>query len=405
MDSSERRSNNTSSITNNDDSNTTATANNSTVSRNASNEKYPRPRHALQQLQPYSPGKPIWEVQQQYGLERVSKLASNENPLGPSPLAMEAAAAMLAQLHRYPDAKACALRDAIAASIGLERESIIITNGGDELIMLLSEAFLEAGDEVIVASPTFSEYAFGAALMGAAVIPVPLAPGFRYSSRALLERVTACTKLVYLCSPNNPTGTYMPQEELDMLLGGLPAGVLVVLDAAYSHYAAGEQGYTDGLPFLRAGAPVLVLQTFSKIYGLAGLRVGFGAGPAEIIARLMQVKEPFNVNALAQAAAAAAIADSQHVAAALAVNEQGKRQLYRGLEALGIPYTPSAGNFVLVELGERAKAWYEALLERGIIVRYAGSWGLPGHIRVSIGLEGELSMLLAELARLAEQQA
>lgn len=363
------------------------------------NERRVQPRDVLGRMTPYSPGKPIWEVQEELGLEDVVKLASNENPLGPSPRAVEAAAAMLPELHRYPDAGAVRLRQAIALHKGLSEEELIITNGGDELITLIAEAYLDPGDEVITPAPTFSEYAFGTLLMNAEVVRVPLGEGFRCSADALLAAVTGRTKLIWLCSPNNPTGTYLPAGELRRLLDSLPQGVLVVYDAAYSHYVTADD-YTDGLELVREGYPLVVLQTFSKIYGLAGLRVGFGAAPREVVRTLLQVKEPFNVNALAQAAAAAALADQGHVEAARELNGQGRQKLYVACRELGLECTESMANFVLVRLGPGAGQACGRLLAQGIILRYGGSWGLTEHVRISIGTAEEMDRLIAALRKL-----
>lgn len=361
-----------------------------------------RPRKVLDRLKPYSPGKPIWEVQRELGLERVVKLASNENPLGPSPRALEAIQAALPDIHRYPDTQSVLLKEALAQELQLRTEQLVVTNGGDELITLLSETFLEPGDEIVAPSPTFSEYEFGAHLMDGRVVSVPLAEGFRYEAASLLAAVNERTKLVWLCSPNNPTGTYMPRQELERLLAGLPQGVLLVYDAAYCHYTAAED-YTDGLEFVRAGRPVIVLQTFSKAYGLAGIRVGFGAAPEAIIRRIMQVKEPFNVNALAQTAAAAALSDKEHVLRSRALNAQGRERLYAGLDQLGLAYTRSMSNFVLVELGARAHELFRALMAKGVIVRYGDIWGLPRHIRVSIGTEEENIFFLECLEQVLQE--
>ncbi|WP_159884690.1 histidinol-phosphate transaminase [Paenibacillus puerhi] len=362
----------------------------------------PRSRKALEQLKPYSPGKPIWEVQRELGLEHVVKLASNENPLGPSPKAIAAIQAALPDIHRYPDAQAAALRETLADALELSPCQLIITNGGDELITLLSETFLEPGDEIVVSSPTFSEYEFGACLMDARLVSVPLSPGYRYDADALLAAVTDKTKLVWLCSPNNPTGTYMPRKELERLLLGLPPQAMVVCDAAYSHFATAED-YSDGLEFVRAGLPLVVLQTFSKAYGLAGIRVGFGAAPEAVIRRILQVKEPFNVNALAQAAASAAVGDIDHLKASCDVNAKGREQLYAAFSRLGLEYAVSMSNFVLVELGEEAKRRYEALMAQGVITRYGDVWGLPQHIRVSVGTEEENAFFIECLTRVLEE--
>ncbi|MFC6232340.1 histidinol-phosphate transaminase [Paenibacillus allorhizosphaerae] len=353
-------------------------------------------RQALGKLKPYSPGKPIWEVQQELGLDRVIKLASNENPLGASPKALQAVQRFLPELHRYPDAQAVNLRNAIAERIELVPEQLIVTNGGDELLTLISETFLEVGDEIVAPSPTFSEYEFGATLMGAVTVPVPFAEGFRFDIDAVLSAVTERTKLVCICSPNNPTGTYLPQGELRRLLDSLPKRVLVVYDAAYSHYVTAED-YSDGLEFVRSGYPVIVLQTFSKIFGLAGIRVGFGAAPQDIISSILRVKEPFNVNALAQVAAAAAITDEDHVRASRQMNTEGRAQLYEALGKLGYGWTESMSNFVLVHFGPDAVRICERLLHKGIVVRYSGMWGLTEYARVSVGTPEENRLFIAAL--------
>lgn len=355
-------------------------------------------RAALQQIQPYSPGKPIWEVQRELGLSEVIKLASNENPLGPSPKAMQAVAVSLTDMHRYPDAQAYDLRQAIADKQDMQSEQIIVTNGGDELITLLSEAYLEQGDEVIVPNPSFTEYEFGALLMGAVTRKVPLLDGFQYDWRAIAAAVTDRTKVIYLCSPNNPTGTYMNRSDVQQLLDALPAQVLVVLDAAYSHYVSASD-YTDGLEFVRAGYPVIVLQTFSKIYGLAGIRVGYGIGPADIIRSILQVKEPFNVNALAQTAAIAALGDDEHVRRSRELVSRERLRLYEALERIGLAYTESSSNFILVELGSDAGALYERLMAGGVIVRYGRGWGLERHVRITVGSPEENNKLIAVLQK------
>lgn len=364
-----------------------------------SNEIQVKSRNILQKMKPYSPGKPIWEVQQELGIAQVVKLASNENPLGSSPKALEAITALLPELHRYPDAGAKQLNQIIAEQLDLQPEQLIVTNGGDELITLVSETFLEAGDEIVVPTPTFSEYEFGATLMGAKTVGVPLREDFSYDVDALLSAVTERTKVVYICSPNNPTGTYMTRSDLQRLLDALPKRVLVMFDSAYTHFVTADD-YTNGLEFVRAGYPIIVLQTFSKIYGLAGIRVGFGAASTELTQSIYKVKEPFNVNALAQVAAAAAIKDVEFVEKSQKVNAAGREQLYSAFREMGLNYTESMANFVLVQLGPDAKAIYEKLMAEGVIVRYGAGWGLPEHVRVSVGTEEENALFLTKLKAL-----
>ncbi|MEY2194774.1 histidinol-phosphate transaminase [Neobacillus sp. BF23-41] len=354
-------------------------------------------RKALESIKPYTPGKPLWEVKEELGLHQVIKLASNENPLGASPKAIEAISNLLNELNRYPDAHAVELKKTIASCLDLKTDQLIITNGADELITLISETFLEPSDEIIVPSPSFSEYDFGAQLMGAKVVPVPLDHEYQFNIESTLAAVTEHTKLIYICSPNNPTGTYMPKLMLEELLHSLPKNILVVFDSADSHFATNED-YTNGLEFVRSDYSIIVLQTFSKIYGLAGIRVGFGAAPESIIQSILHVKEPFNVNSLAQAAAAAAITDEEHVNHSKQVNTNGRVQLYNALTELGIKYTKSMSNFILIEFGAYAKEVYQKLLALGVIVRYGDIWGLTGHIRISIGTQEENTILIEAIS-------
>lgn len=363
-----------------------------------------KPRKALNKIKPYSPGKPIWEVQEEFNLDTVIKLASNENPLGPSPKALDAIYNFSTELNRYPDANATLLKKAIASHYSLNEKHLIIGNGADELITLISETFLEPEDEIIVPFPSFSEYDFGANLMGAKVIPVPLREGYQFDIEAILAQVTDQTKLVYICSPNNPTGTYLQKNQLEQLLNCLPQKVLTVFDGAYSHFAT-ESDYTDGIEYVASGYPIIVLQTFSKIYGLAGIRVGFAAAKEEVIQNILKVKEPFNVNTLAQAAATAAIADERHVQASYEVNKMGREQLYKAFSVLGLQYTESMSNFVLVKIGAEAKYVYERLLQKGIIVRFGSIWGLPEHIRISVGTFKENTFLINAVTSILKDKA
>ncbi|MGH2319084.1 histidinol-phosphate transaminase [Planococcus sp. SE5232] len=360
-------------------------------------------RKTLDKIQPYSPGKPIWEVQKELGLDRVIKLASNENPLGPSPKAVAAIQQGLAELNRYPDADASALKKAIAAEFNVSPQQVIPTNGADELITLISEAFLEEGDEVIVPSPSFSEYDFGAHIMGATVVPVKFIEGFEFDVDAMIAAVTDKTKIIYICTPNNPTGTYMSKPDLDKLVEAID-GVLVVIDAAYSHFADAAD-YTHGIEYINAGYPVLTLQTFSKIYGIAGVRVGFGIASEPIIQSILKVKEPFNVNTLAQIAATAAIEDIEHVKTSQDANKAGREQLYKAFEELGLAYIESMANFVLVQIGEDGEKLYKELMAKGVIVRYGKIWGLPDYVRVSVGTPEENQFFIDTLKALLVKQA
>jgi histidinol-phosphate aminotransferase len=353
-------------------------------------------RSVLEIMKPYSPGKPIWEVQQELGIEEVVKLASNENPLGASKKAKEAIINYLSEIHRYPDANTTKLREAISHYYHVNEEQIIVGNGADELITLISETFLEEGDEIIVPSPSFSEYEFGANLMGAKVVTVPLTTKFEYDMSLILKSITDKTKIIYLCSPNNPTGTYIKKDVLDDFFKQLPKNLIVVFDGAYSHYA-NRDDYTNGIEYVKNGNSVIVIQTFSKIYGLAGIRVGYGISLPEIVNSIHKVREPFNVNALAQVAGEAALNDYEHVKNSQHVTEQGRNYLYDEFNNLGVSYIESMSNFILVEIGNDALSVYKQLLQKGIIVRYGNVWGLPNHLRITIGNDFENKKLIEVL--------
>ncbi|HHY66281.1 histidinol-phosphate transaminase [Kyrpidia spormannii] len=356
-----------------------------------------RARPAIMGIEPYVPGKPIEEVQREFGLKDVVKLASNENPLGPSPKVQEVLVKAAANLHRYPDGGAVILRRALAEYHGVPEAGVLVGNGSDELIKLIAESFVEPGDEVIVPSPSFSEYWFATQVMAGRTVPVSLDESFQYDPERILEAVTPRTKLMYLCTPNNPTGTYIPEKALTDLVRRVPEHVLVVLDEAYHEYVEAED-YGRGLPLIREGAHVVVLRTFSKLYALAALRVGYALAHPDVIQLINRVREPFNVNAVAQAAAVAALGDEEHRRKSFEVNRAGKRQLYEGLEALGCRCVPTEANFILVEVPHSSTAVFEGLLRRGVIVRDGAAFGLPRYLRISIGTEAENARLLEEMA-------
>jgi histidinol-phosphate aminotransferase len=362
-------------------------------------------RETLGRIKPYSPGKPIAEVQREYALTDVIKLASNENPVGASPKAQEAIRDALAELHLYPDGGQTLLKQALARRFSVSEDMIVIGNGSDEVITLICQTFLEPGDEVIVPTPSFSEYDFGTILMGADVVAVPLNSDFSYDLNAFLDAITERTKIIFLCSPNNPTGTYIREGEFREFIRKVPPHVLVIVDEAYNEYVEASD-YAQGIDFLKEGYNLIVMRTFSKLFGLAALRVGYGIGPSEIIGYVSRTREPFNVNHLAQVAALAALEDEEHIAMSRRVNSDGKRQLYEGLAALGLSYVPSETNFILFDTGADAKQIFQSLLKKGVIVRDGGIFGLPTYIRVSIGTKEQNARFLHELqAVLAEVKA
>ncbi len=345
-------------------------------------------RSAVHYLVPYEPGKPVEEVQRELGLDRVVKLASNEGPFPPFPAALEAIARAAGELNRYPDGGAYALRAALAERHGVEVDEIVVGAGADAVIDLLSQATLDPGDEIVCGWPSFPSYVLDAAKLGAVSRTVPLRD-HRYDLDGLLAAIGPRTKLVYVCHPNNPTGTANSRDELDRFLEDVPEHVLVVLDQAYFEYID-DPDYADGIEeTFKAGRRVVVLRTFSKIYGLAGLRVGYGVAPADVVVATSKVRRAFDVGATAQAAALASIGDDAELARRRTLNAAGRTQLEQVLRGHGLePVGPSLGNFVYVEVGD-GRALFDELLRQGVIVRPLAGFGAPQAIRVSVGTPEE----------------
>jgi histidinol-phosphate aminotransferase len=346
-------------------------------------------------LIPYSPGKPIEEVEREFGIADSVKLASNENPLGPSPKAVRAIAGALPTIHRYPDGGGYALRNALGRHWGIAPEWIILGNGSNELLEIVGRSFLMPGDEVLYAQQAFVVYDMVAQVTGATKVAVPL-KAYAHDLAAMRAAITSRTKLVFLANPNNPTGTCADPRELESFLDAVPPDVIVVLDEAYYEYVPGELR-PDAVQFVRRGRWLLVLRTFSKIYGLAGLRLGYGIGPAPLVALLNKVREPFNTNSVAQVAAAAALDDIEHVAASRAANDAGRAFLLGQFRSLGLSVIPSVANFLLVDVGRPGGPTTEALLRKGVIVRPMGGYGFPNHLRITIGTAQENERCVAAL--------
>ncbi len=367
-----------------------------TEPRSVAERVRPLVRTHLHAISPYVPGRSANDVQREFGLTDVVKLASNENPLGPSPKAVVAIEKILWDLNRYPDGAAMDIRQAVADHLNLEPSNVLVGNGSDEVIKMLSETFLQPGDELIVADTTFAQYGFGAKVMNATLVQVPMLDGFQYDLQSMLDHVTERTKMVYLCSPNNPTGTWLTHTEVRWFLDRIPEHVLVALDEAYVEYVDAPDPL-DSLQFIREGRSVLSLRTFSKIHGLAGLRLGYVLADAAVIAYINQVREPFNANAVAQAAAVAALSDIDHVTKSRAANKACRQQYYEGLARQGIPYIETQGNFLLAEVGDGYKV-FEDLQRLGVIVR-AGFPGLERYVRISIGTQEENERCLQALEK------
>ncbi|MBS1236578.1 MAG: histidinol-phosphate aminotransferase [Proteobacteria bacterium] len=351
-------------------------------------------------LQPYVPGKPIEELEREYGVTNVIKLASNENPLGPSPKALAAAQVALPEIARYPDGGGFALKRALAAKLSVLPEQITLGNGSNDILEFAARAFVTAQDEVIFSQHAFAVYPIVTRAVDAHAVEVP-ARDWGHDLTAMHAAITARTRLIFIANPNNPTGTWLRRAALEEFLDMVPANVIVVVDEAYFEYVE-ESDYPDTIAWLARYPNLICARTFSKIYGLAGLRVGYGVSSPAIADILNRVRQPFNVNSIAQAAALAALDDDVHLDKARRVNADGMRQLVQGFEQLGLDYIPSAGNFVCVEVGEAGRV-YEQLLRAGVIVRPVANYGMPRHLRVTVGLANEnqrfLDALKAALGR------
>ena len=356
-------------------------------------------------LIPYQPGKPIDEVKRELGIEgEIIKLASNENPLGPSPAALDALQAILPTLALYPDGACHTLRSAVANHFDISGEHLIFGNGSDEVIHLLGLALLEPGDEIVVGDPTFVLYEAAAKLAGATTVKVPLTPGLmQHDATAIAAAMTEKTRLVFVANPHNPTGSVIDTAAVETLLAALPARAFLVLDEAYAEYVEDDDTLPRAIDYIKAGKPVISLRTFSKLFGLAGFRVGFGIADPAVIRLLNQPRSPFNVNLAGQVAAAAALTDNEFKARSKKNNDDGINQLIAGFQRLGLSWVPTRANFIVVDTGKPAKAMFDALLKRGIIVR-AFPKDLPTHLRVTIGTpeqnERFLSALTEALAEL-----
>lgn len=349
-------------------------------------------------VQPYVPGKPIDEVKRELGLKSVIKLASNENPYGPSPRARQAIIKASQELHRYPDGNCHYLRQELCRRLKIHPQQLIFGNGSDEIIVLAVRAFVEEGDEVVIAQPSFLIYDIASRIAGAKVRGVPL-KDFAYDLKAMRAAVTQRTKIIFLGNPDNPSGQYFTRRQLTDFLKGLRKDILIFIDEAYYEYVKAWD-YVDSIKLMRRHKNVIVTRTFSKMYGLAGLRVGYGIADEEVIDCLNRIREPFNVNALAQTAALACLKDQAYYRQLAAKIRAQRRFLYDGLERLGLAYVKSHTNFILIEVTKDASEVANALLRKGVIVRNMRAWGLKDFIRVTIGTEAENKIFLRQIKEL-----
>jgi histidinol-phosphate aminotransferase len=354
-------------------------------------------------LAPYQPGKPIEELEREYGVTNAIKLASNENPLGPSPKALDAARSALAELARYPDGNGFTLKRALAKRLGVDIPQITLGNGSNDILEFTARAFVGAGDEVIFSEHAFAVYPIVTQAVGARAV-VTRARNWGHDLTAMRAAISERTRLVFIANPNNPTGTWLKRAELEGFLVSLPAHVIVVLDEAYFEFVR-EPEYPDGVLWLGRYPNLIVARTFSKAYGLAGLRVGYGLSSPAIADVLNRVRQPFNVNSVALAAAGAALDDREHVERTIHLNAEGMRQLIGGFRVLGLNHIPSVGNFVCVDLGRPAAPVYEALLREGVIVRPVANYGMPNHLRVTVGLPEENERFLKALEKVVHESS
>ncbi|TLS35010.1 histidinol-phosphate transaminase [Pseudalkalibacillus caeni] len=345
------------------------------------------PRKELEQLGVYSPGKPIEEVQKELGLTSVIKMASNENPFGYSPKAKEAMIKEMEKVNLYPETMAPALAAKLADKFGISKDSFLFGNGSDEIIAFLTRAYIRPGDSAIMADITFPRYETNVLIQGGNPVKVPLQQG-THDLDGMLKEINGKTRMIFVCNPNNPTGTIVEKENLLTFIKQVPSDILIVMDEAYYEYALSNE-YLQTIPLLKEHPNLVILRTFSKAYGLAALRIGYGIMDKEVVNELIKVKDPFNTDRIAQAAALASLNDNEFLQLCVARNREGMNYIEGELEKLGLSSFPSEANFLMIHLGRSGKEVFEQLLRKGIIVRSGHVLGYPDSIRVTIGNESE----------------
>lgn len=354
-------------------------------------------RKEIGKIKPYIPGKPIQEVKEELNLDRVIKMASNENPLGVSGKVKKVIKKETDNLNLYPDGATRTLVRKLAQKLDVEKDMIMCGNGSDGIIKVIGESFLNQNRQVIISYPSFVEYRFIAQLMGSHLIRVWMR-NYHQNLEGIIDACSSKTDMIFLANPDNPTGTIFTREELEELFAGIPDDVIVVLDEAYHEYVP-DQDYPDGMEYVKKGYPVIVLRTFSKAYGLAGLRLGYAVAQPDIIEILKKARDPFNVNRLAEEAGKAALDDKDFLEKTIKINEKGKEYLYRELDRMGLNYIPTCSNFILVNVETNSMELFENLLARGIIIRPGKPLGYPGHIRVTVGLPEENKLFIEALEK------
>ncbi len=353
-------------------------------------------RPIVNDISPYEPGKPISEVQREYGLKDVIKLASNENPLGPSPKAIEAIRSVLTDLHRYPDGAGYYLKEKLSVRLAVPPEWIVLGNGSTELVELVTEAFVGEGDEAVIGRYEFFKYRIAVQLMNGCTVWAEM-PDLQYDVDEFLYKISPLTKVLFVANPNNPTGTMMNAAQADRLMERIPENIVTVFDEAYYDYRD-VVNYPDIMKYVRSGRNVVIMRTFSKSYGLAGLRIGYAITSPAIAQAMNTVREAFNVNTLGQVGAIAALDDHEFLKRGVELNEVGKQYYYRELTRLGLDYIPTGANFVLMKTRILGRELFQRLLKRGVIIRPVDGYGLSEYVRVSIGLPEENARFIDELA-------
>ncbi|MBW1678775.1 MAG: histidinol-phosphate transaminase [Deltaproteobacteria bacterium] len=338
----------------------------------------------IKQITPYVPGKPLEELEREYGVVGAVKMASNENPLGPSPRAIKALKGCLSAIHQYPDANSHALKEMLSKKLGIPQNCIIFSNGSNEIIELALKAFLRPGYEVIIPEPTFSLYAKFTQAMDGIPVKVPL-KNFRIDLNAINEKIGPKTRIIFINNPNNPTGTIITKGEFEDFLHSTPENTIIVLDEAYGEFI-NDPDSPQGKNYLEGPRWIITLKTFSKVYGLAGLRIGYGLASRELTQYLNKIRQPFNVNSLAQVAACAALEDNVHFQKTLSVVSEGLRYLYQELDRLKLDYVLTQANFLMIRVDKDCNQLYELMLKEGVIVRPLSSFGYHDYIRVSVGI-------------------
>ncbi len=353
-------------------------------------------------LHPYQAGKPIEELERELGISNIIKLASNENPLGPSTRAVAAMQAELADVWLYPDGNGFALKERLAALHGVAMNQITLGNGSSEPLEFIVRAFVQPGDEVLFSEHSFAIYPLVTQAAGGVGVAAP-AKDWGYDLEALKQKISDKTRVIFIANPNNPTGTWLGSGELEKFIATVPENIIVVVDEAYydyaSHPATGAEGYPNAIDWVAKFPNLMVTRTFSKSYALAGLRVGYSISHPQVADLMNRVRPPFNVNNLAMAAAVAALEDKEHLQASVAMNADGLKQLCAAFEGMGLEFIPSVGNFISVDVAREAGVVYQALLREGVIVRPVANYGMPTHLRVTVGRPEENERFIAALKK------